>query len=339
MGLLCGAIAMLFAIGCEEEAPEELTFSVSPRSVSIPAEGGSAEVKAEVPAAWSVDIDARWVQIVPASGDKGTYTIVFSAQKNDTGETRTATAVVSVMKTDEATDPASITITVIQTSVAVEPPAPDPVLTFSGETSYNMDEKGGVVQFSVNSNVPWTVENSLQAFTVTPTSGVAGETAVVVTVPENTVQEARRAILTFKYGTKSSQVTISQDAAKPTPPEPSLTLSAGNKMTIGYQGGSLRLTVSSNVAWTASVEADDISVKPSSGEAGDPAVVIEIAENKVEKNRETHITFSYSDKSVVLTIVQEAAPHQENPEVGIAGEINGWQYGGTISFEETEEIY
>ena len=335
IGFALGAFAMLFATACEEVAPDELNFKVSPLSVSIAAEGGSAEVQAEIPLAWSVSFQADWLRMAPTSGDKGTYTLVFSAQKNDTGETRTATAVVSVQNTQE-TDFQPITITVIQTSVAVVPPTPDPALSFSNGTSFHLDEKGGTVRFTVTSNVPWTLENSLSDFTVTPTSGQAGETGVVVTVPANTVEKERTAVLTFKYADKTAQVSITQDAATPAPPEPQLTISPSNSITAGYEGGSFTLTVTSNVEWTASKEAEDVSIRPTSGSAGTTTVVSAVAENKVEKVRETRVTFTYSGKTAVVTITQAAAPHQDNPAVGVGGEINGWEYGGTITFEETE---
>ena len=333
MGLALMAFAALFATACEE-APINEVIKVDPPSVTIKAEGGSATVSAQIPLAWSVSINASWVSMTPSSGDKGTYTFVFTAEKNETGETRTAQAVVSVSVPDATVPPVPITIT--QPSVTVDPPQPPvtPTISFSPTTSYELDADGGAVRFIVTSNVAWTVENSLPAFTVAPTSGQAGETGVVVTVPQNTTQEARQAVLTFHYGDKTAQVTVSQ--AAPKAPEPSLTFSSGDKLTIGHQGGRLTLKVTSNVAWTATTEAADVTINPAGGSAGETAIVIEVGANTVESNRVTHITFAYAGKTATLTITQEAAPHQENPPVGIGSEVKGWEYGGNIVFEEVD---
>lgn len=238
IGHVLAVFALLFATACETPVPEELKIDVSPLSVVIPAEGGTAEVKATVPLAWKVEINATWLTMSPSSGEKGSHTIVFSAQKNETGETRTAAAVISIDNPDlSEVDP--VTVTISQASVEVTPPEPEPELTLSS-----------------------------------------------------------------------------------------------NSLAIGHEGGNLSVKVTSNVAWTASAEAADVTVTPSRGEAGETTVVIAVAENKVEQNRQTRVTFTYSDKTAVLTISQEAAPHQEDPEFGVGGEINGWTYGGDIDFEE-----
>ena len=241
IGRALAVFALLSATACEMPENGDLKIDVNPLSVVIPAEGGTAEVNATVPLAWKVDIKADWLEMSPSSGEKGSYTIVFSASKNETGQTRTASAVISIDDPD-LTDVDPVTVTVSQPAAEVTPQQPDPVLSFS----------------------------------------------------------------------------------------------TGNSLTVGHEGGRLSLTVTSNVAWTASTEAADVTITPASGEAGETAVVISVAENKLEEARETRVTFSYAGKTAVITIAQEAAPHQEDPEFGVGGEVNGWTYGGTIGFEEVD---
>lgn len=245
IGHALAVFAFLCATACETPENGDVTIEVNPLSVVIPAEGGTAEVKATVPLAWKVDIQADWLEMSPSSGAKGSYTIVFSASKNETGQTRTASAVISIDDPEvEGVEP--VTVAISQPSVEVTPPGPGP------------------------------------------------------------------------------------------DPDPELTLSPSGTLSIGHEGGRLSLTVTSNVAWTASVEAADVTVTPASGDAGETTVVISVAENKVEKARETSVTFSYAGKTAVVTIAQEAAPHQEDLGFGVGGEVNGWTYGGTIDFEEVD---
>ena len=71
---------------------------------------------------------------------------------------------------------------------------------------------------------------------------------------------------------------------------------------------SITLSFSSNVAWSATVSADWLTISPSSGEAGKNSVKVEVEENRTGQPRSATITISdkESTRKVSVTVRQEA---------------------------------
>ena len=71
---------------------------------------------------------------------------------------------------------------------------------------------------------------------------------------------------------------------------------------------SITLSFSSNVAWSATVSADWLTISPSSGEAGKNSVKVEIEENRTGQPRSATITISDKEsmQKVSVTVRQEA---------------------------------
>ena len=71
---------------------------------------------------------------------------------------------------------------------------------------------------------------------------------------------------------------------------------------------SITLSFSSNVAWSATVSADWLTISPSSGEAGKNSVKVEVEENRTGQPRSATITISdkESTQKVSVTVRQEA---------------------------------
>ena len=71
---------------------------------------------------------------------------------------------------------------------------------------------------------------------------------------------------------------------------------------------SITLSFSTNVAWSATVSADWLTISPSSGEAGKNSVKVEVEENRTEQPRSATITISDKEsmQKVSVTVRQEA---------------------------------
>ena len=71
---------------------------------------------------------------------------------------------------------------------------------------------------------------------------------------------------------------------------------------------SITLSFSTNVAWSATVSADWLTISPSSGEAGKNSVKVEVEENRTGQPRSATITISdkESTRKVSVTVRQEA---------------------------------
>jgi endoglucanase len=85
-------IAVLVFTGCKKKndavTPE---LSASPSEITLPAEGGTADVAITGNAQWTVsNPGSSWLQLNQASGNSGTATIKLTAAVNGTGSTRSA---------------------------------------------------------------------------------------------------------------------------------------------------------------------------------------------------------------------------------------------------------
>jgi len=206
--LLAGAALFAFSSCDGNTVTELLKIDVSQKSVTIPAEGGSGSVSITVPLKWEATVSGSWFSVSPTSGEAGTATLNFEAQKNETGETRTGSATVSAEGLD------AVTITVSQPSVEVTPPVPDTELGASVE-SLSFEAAGGSLSFEISANKDWTASVANAAWlTLDKTSGNGGAT-LVATAAENTAAEARRAVITVTSEEKTVSVTVSQKAAEP----------------------------------------------------------------------------------------------------------------------------
>ena len=112
------AVAMVLGsalgfVACEEpnEVVGDPTVEVSTKSLNFTNEEGSQDVNITCNADWTATVDADWVTVAPAAGNKnGVITVAVSA--NETGALRTATVRVSAIhpQYNEAWDNAKITI-------------------------------------------------------------------------------------------------------------------------------------------------------------------------------------------------------------------------------------
>ena len=80
-------VAVLMLQGCEPPVPASV--SLSPASVTIPQNGGSASVEVNATAQWSLSNSASWLK-TDAVGGTGSQTLVLTAEANNTYESRTA---------------------------------------------------------------------------------------------------------------------------------------------------------------------------------------------------------------------------------------------------------
>lgn len=319
IGLLLAGVAFFALASCEEVGPDvQIKIDLSTRTVTIPAEGGTVSVMADIPLSWKVSLDGDWFGVSPASGETGKVTLVFSAEKNATGETRTGTATVSadgIEKTE--------TITVSQPSVEVAPPVPDTELSVSPERlSFGPD--AGTLTLGITANKDWKVSADNSWVTVDKSSG-NGNAQVSVSVTKNVSTSSRSAVITVVSEEKSATVSVVQEGAKPY-----LNLSWTN-FDAEAAGGDLSLSIDSNVAWKAEKQAAWVTLTEASGAAGYTTIVVSALENKDTAERSATVTFSGDGVSASITVRQKGA--QQDGVGGIGGGVNDWGDGNDLGFE------
>ena len=127
-GIVLGLVSLGFLAACEDvDIPVNINLGVTPKEVTIPAEGGRATVSFNAPVAWEASSVADWLSLTPSSGEPGDVTLTLSAGANEATEQRSASVTVSVTVSDKKI---SETVKVIQEG-ATPPPPPTPSLEVS----------------------------------------------------------------------------------------------------------------------------------------------------------------------------------------------------------------
>jgi endoglucanase len=144
--------AALFFIGCKKKdtPPPELT--VSPSTINLPAEGGTADLTINGNAQWSVsNPGSSWLQLSKSTGNSGSDVIKLTAALNGTGSTRSA--ILSVNSSNGQARRVTVSQpATIYPSYNISPKAPD--ATGVGSTA---------VQLAAKFKLGWNIGNTLEA--------------------------------------------------------------------------------------------------------------------------------------------------------------------------------
>lgn len=287
-------LALFFAASCEElpEMPTNVNLGVTPKEVTIPAEGGTAKVSFNAPVSWEATTSVDWLSISPASGESGNdVTITLVAKANGSTDRRTASVTVTVVVAEKKF---TESVNVIQEGAT--PPEPDPSLEVSVD-GFKFNAEGGDGSFNIVSNLPWSAKVSADWLSLTQYSGDAGTATVIVTGARNETIEARRGTVTVTAGNLQKTVTVSQEGA-------SAWISVSSqKEEAPADGATISLTVSSNAQWSASASSGWLSVNPASGTDGTVATITVSANTSVQERTGT-VTFTAGNASATVTVVQ-----------------------------------
>ena len=109
-------------VACDSASglPADKSAVITKDAVQLPPEGGRESVELTSPMDWSVTTNASWIQFDPPRGSAGTVLLTVSADKNDTGEARSALLHIIVG------DAASLQLRVSQEPYTETPPGPGP---------------------------------------------------------------------------------------------------------------------------------------------------------------------------------------------------------------------
>jgi hypothetical protein len=203
-------------------------------------------------------------------------------------------------------------------------PAPDPVIEPALSVSLSSILATVVVSsydIAVTSNVAWTATVNGEAAawcTVSPANG-NGDATVTVRVTESTATTTRTATITFTAGALTQQVSVTQAAATPVLDVDKTTIDAT------AAAATYSIGVTSNVAWTAAVDAGAAwctVLSPANGTANG-SVAVNVAENVAIETRAATVTFTAGALTQQVSVTQEAA-------VFYAASTQTWTFGQQI---------
>lgn len=201
--------ALLSERGPESPRPQ-LSVSTSKISVESAAKSASFDISSNVK--WEVESDNADFVVSPTSGEgNGAITVKFAENKEYTE--RKVHVTVRPTSGIDGQMPSEAVVTVVQAA------APRPSMTISS-SSASVKASATSVEFSIVSNVSWTVTSDNANFVPSPASG-SDKATVKVTFPANETESIVTAVLTIRgEGVDDLTFTITQAAKEPDVPGP-----------------------------------------------------------------------------------------------------------------------
>lgn len=190
----------------------------------------------------------------------------------------------------------------------------------SMSTTDNLSLSGDETQgtLTIESNCTWSISETADWMTVSPTTGESGKKTVTITVDKNTTGDSRSAELRISGGSLQTRtITVTQAKGTPVTPEPVETVLTVNETTLSFEsaGGSQTFNVTSNTDWTVSAPSW-CQVTPSRGESN-ATIIVKAEENPNSEQRSGEITVSGTGvEPAVIRVTQKSAEstsHEPNP--------------------------
>lgn len=263
----------------EEEAPY---INFSPSNISVPVEGGSFEVTAESNVEYTIAISETWITQTQSTDAS---VLNFVATANENSGTREAT--ISLEYGDLSNE-----IIVTQEG---------PYITLS-QSSAEVTVGGGTINIDVSSNVDYAVEISDDWVTLSTSSSSSSLSFVVA---ENGSTSARTAAIRLLWGSLSAVVNVSQECGTIEVSQEAFSLSA--------EGGTFKLTVTSNVEYNTYIDADWIELTYFSSNSSTDTMVFTASSNDSSVARSAVISFSWMNAFAYdVMVTQSTGSNTEN---------------------------
>ena len=178
----------------------------------------------------------------------------------------------------------------IEKQIAISQEAFGPSLNVDTE-SITASAEGVTKSIAVTSNISWSASCDADWVTITPTNGEKGNSTLKITVAANTKTVAREAVVTISNSEYKieKQIAISQEAFGP-----SLNVDT-ESITASAEGVTKSIAVTSNISWSASCDADWVTITPTNGEKGSSTLKITVAANIETIAREAVVRISNSE--------------------------------------------
>lgn len=159
-----------------------------------------------------------------------------------------------------------------------------PTLSVS-PTDNNISANGGQTKVNISSNLPWKAVCSENWLQCNPASGNSGRNTMTVTVASNETDNNRTGNISFFIGTHNMQtIKINQDG-------PTLFVSPTDNY-VGFNGGKIKVNVTSNITWKAVCSENWLQCNPTSGKSGSTTMTITVAPNDgIYHSRTANISF------------------------------------------------
>lgn len=268
-----------------------ITLSSNKIDASVEGSTHAVEIVSNIP--WNISCDAQWVSLSQTSGEVGTTTMSITANANTLSEERTATVVVM---NSEFEIYEKITITQSSANIVID----NSTLSYTGsgeESKY----------ISIESNINWVTTCDADWITIRPSTGNAGTTRVEVKPQAYISEKNRSATITVKSRNKNlnieKKISVVQEGVMPT-----LNVNT-TEVTIKAEGEIKKVSIESNIDWTALCDADWLTITPQTGKSSTTTMTINVTPNTQNDEREAIVVVKNSEYNIQekITVSQSSA--------------------------------
>lgn len=258
---------------------EGVSLSVSESSLSF---GAGVETKTFAILSntdWTVISSPSWLTVSPSQGGKEQTTIAVESKDNPNTTERNGEIVIETVD-----GLAKSTISIIQTGKNF--------WDIDAELSFSCD--GGNQTLNIQTDGIWVASTDATWIKVSPGTG-SGTTPLVVTIDENSEEDKRTGIITVSVGDTSKKINISQEGR--------LFKLAYNDIVSNSNPSTIKVSITSNIEWTAASDASWLSVNPSNG-SGNAEIVISVADNPSVNKRTGNVRIATKSKTTSIELTQ-----------------------------------
>ena len=314
-------------------------FEVTPDSVTFEFNGGEQTVTVNSDQGWFAQSSATWLTITPNNGNRGNTVVTIKADKNESNNGRPAT----ITFRQTGGDNKSTVVNVTQYGKAK--------LTVNPK-NFEFEAEGGKNTISVESNIEWELSEDLPDWLKATNNG---NNTITIEVDENTLAKDRTATITLlsvDNSTLKAEAVVVQKAGEVLfdIDKEQIELAAS-----GEETG--KVSINSNIAWTATTEDAWLTVTPSDGGSDDEikteSISIKASPNDRTEHRTGTITVIGTDNvERTIEVTQSARPVKikiaegyaesytvaQNDSVALAVEINDDDVDDPSDCEFTWEV-
>ncbi|MBQ3189865.1 MAG: hypothetical protein IJB61_01270 [Bacteroides sp] len=298
--------------------PETTKIEITTSAPVMNQKGGTATISFMTNTAWTANVgtSTSWLKVSPTSGVAGTHTLTVTTTENDTYDERNASITIKAGNANK-----SITVTQKQK---------DGLTVTSNKVEIGAEGGNFSIEAKANVSVTYEIEESAKDWISAIESRVLTTKALHFTAKANDKVERRQGNIIVKGGDGLTEtVTVYQSGE-----EVSLVLTTPKDMTIGSEGGTLKIELESNTEIRME-ELDSDWLRQSSSRAMSAyTYYIEVDANETYDERNASITFTSGDKKQIVTVTQK----QKDALTVTSNKVEVNSDGGDFSIETKANV-
>ena len=260
---------------------EGISYTTSKSSLTLKStsETVSFTIESNTSSNWSVISKPEWLEVKPASGGKGSTTIVVTPKDNPNTTSRSGSI---ILGRDGFSGNQTITVKQEGKSFA------ELVNTMEFPTTSSQQS------VTIETDGQWIATTSESWIHLSPMSG-QGRGTLQISADENAGKEERTGKVTVTVGQTAQTINIIQVGRY-------INISSENQIK-DSNPTTIQLTVASSLSWTVTSDAAWLTVSPTSG-TGNATLTLTVADNPSTKARSATISFATADETIALSFTQ-----------------------------------